>query len=238
MKLSLQENYILRTNDFDAYNHLKPTAILDIFQDIAGRQAEEIGMGYEAMVNKGYYWVVIREKISILKEPGFGTKVLVTTWPNQKNRIEFTRNYKMEDENGNLIAVGSSLWVLIDIKSRKISRAKDVIYNGECYTERIYEGLSKLNDYEGFTDSYNYEVSYTDLDHNGHMNNSHYADVILNALKLERNAHILDLQIDFINEVTLGDRITLKYLKKNDYYYFEAYEEDKIVFRAEMRLEN
>lgn len=238
MKLKLEENYILRTNDFDNLDRLKPTAILDIFQDIAGRQAELIGVGYGDMLKKGYYWVVIRERITILKQPKFGSKVKVITWPNKKNRIEFTRNYRMEAENGEVIAVGGSLWVLIDIVNRRVSRARDVDYNGECYEEKVYDSLVKLPECSDFTNFYEYEVHYTDLDHNGHMNNAKYVDIILNALNPQNRENIKDLEIDFINEVKLQDRINLKYLKDANYYYFEADLEDKVIFRAKVRLEN
>lgn len=36
MKRLWQKEYYLRASDFDKFNHIKPSAILDLFQDAAG----------------------------------------------------------------------------------------------------------------------------------------------------------------------------------------------------------
>ena len=46
-KLYYEEQIKLRTNDFDQFDNLKPSAILDIFQDVAGTHATIIGTGYD-----------------------------------------------------------------------------------------------------------------------------------------------------------------------------------------------
>ena len=48
--LFLEKDYRLRTGDFDRYRRLHPTAVLDLFQDIGGLQAEMMGIGYDCLL--------------------------------------------------------------------------------------------------------------------------------------------------------------------------------------------
>ncbi len=238
MELFYKTTYRMRTNDFDCYDKLTPTSILDSFQDIAGTHAELIGMGFSDMVKKGYYWVVVREKITIFKSPKPGESVVVSTWPEPKGRLEFVRNYKMEDENGNIIAIGSSVWVLISTTTRRLSRAEEINYVGEFVQDKNYDKLNKLPKYEELEKNYIHQVGYTDLDHNKHMNNSKYVDVMMNSCQFNSNVVIKELQIDFINEARYLDNLNFKYKQVDNVYYFEAYNDDKLCIRAEMRIEN
>ena len=46
MKKLWQREYTLRAGDFDKFDRIKPSAVLDLFQDVAGQHAEEIGVGF------------------------------------------------------------------------------------------------------------------------------------------------------------------------------------------------
>lgn len=238
MELFYQTTYRMRTNDFDCFDKLTPTSILDSFQDIAGTHAYLLGMGFEETLRKGYYWVVVREKITIIKTAKPGSTVKVSTWPEAKGRLEFVRNYRMESEEGELLAYGSSVWVLISAETRKLSRGEDMNYEGEIHQEKNYDKLNKLPKYEGLSEEYTHIVTFTDVDHNLHMNNSKYADVILDACNFPKEVKIKELQIDFVSEARWQDKLVYKYKKENDCYYIEAYNAEKVCIRAEMRVEH
>ena len=50
MKNRWSKEYTLRAGDFDKYDRIMPSAVLDLFQDAAGQHAEEIGVGFADMI--------------------------------------------------------------------------------------------------------------------------------------------------------------------------------------------
>ena len=47
-----EESHLLRANDFDTYGRIKPSAVLDLFQNAAGAHAKAIGVGFDAMLER------------------------------------------------------------------------------------------------------------------------------------------------------------------------------------------
>lgn len=238
MKLEYEANYRMRTNDFTCYDKLSPTSILDTFQDVAGTHAAILKMGFDDMVAKGYYWVVFREKVTILGNVKPGETIKAITWPEPKKGVSFIRNYKMLNESNEVVAVGSSLWVVISSVTRRLDRARDVIYDGEYVEEKVYDSLDKLKEIEINSDFILHEVKFRDLDHNKHMNNSKYMDVFLDILDLKPTEIIKSFQLDFLHEAKYKDVIKLKYQKIDNIYYFVGYIKDVLAIRAEIEVSN
>jgi len=69
MELKFERKYYLRTSDYDSRLKLSPAAILDLFQDAAGTHAEELGIGFEAMLARKLIWVVARIRFRVLADP-------------------------------------------------------------------------------------------------------------------------------------------------------------------------
>lgn len=229
--------YRLRTNDFDTYDHITMTSILNSFQDIAGVHAEELGIGFETMVKKNYYWVVTKVKATVLETPKPGDVITVKTWPLPKAKIEFRREYEITNKDGKVIAYGSSIWVLITCDTRRLSRGQDVNYEGECYNKIYYSELPKLKFELTNPSIYTHEVKFVDLDHNGHMNNSRYADIILNIIGLN-NKHIKEIQFDYLIEAKYHDILTIKYEKNDNIYNFIAYNNDRVCLKCQAEVED
>ena len=132
-KITLYNSY------FDINERLTAKSILSIFQDVASIHAEEIGVGYEAMVKNNLYWVLSRVKFDIIKMPFINQTVIVETWPHVKGRIDFDRDIRILSEEGEVLIIGTSKWCVIDAVSRMLQRTENVNYVGEYYNEVNYE---------------------------------------------------------------------------------------------------
>ncbi|HMM01143.1 MAG TPA: thioesterase [Bacilli bacterium] len=62
MKLFYSTSYKLTTNFFDAYDRLTAEGILDLCQDIAGRHATMLGLGFAPLNERHLHWVVLRNR--------------------------------------------------------------------------------------------------------------------------------------------------------------------------------
>jgi acyl-ACP thioesterase len=199
-KITLYNSY------FDLNNNLSAKSILNIFQDVASIHGEKIGVGYLDMLNKNLYWVLSRIKFDIVKMPQINQTVVVKTWPHEKGKIDFDRDISIFSENGELLIKGTTKWCVIDTISRKLQRTENVTYSGEIHPEKNYEDkFFKITlPEQKFKTKFNYTVLYSDLDHNQHMNNTNYANLILNATENKKFSHF---EINFLNECLENDVI-------------------------------
>ena len=222
-KITLYNSY------FDINDRLTFKSILSIFQDVASIHAEEIGVGYEAMVNKNLYWVLSRIKFDILKMPKINETVIVETWPHVKGRIDFDRDMKILSEDGEVLIIATSKWCVIDTINRMLCRTDNINYEGEYCLDINYE--DRFNKIvlpsENIIEKFKYNVRFSDLDHNKHMNNTNYANLVVNAID---NKEVNHFEINFINECKLGDEIVVYNIddefvsgKVNDTVVFYAY---------------
>lgn len=212
-----QNNYTLRAGDFDCFDRIKPSAVLDLFQDAAGQHAEELGVGFSALLEKNYLWVLTRVKFKILSQPQRYQNIIVKTWPLEPNRLNYRREYSIEDQNGNRIIGGSSEWVVLHSTERRFLSVPDLysFKSGFC-EEKIFDGkIGKIHDFELFGQPHTVTPGFCEIDVNGHVNNTKYADFVFNALNPTETERLKSFQIDYRKEV-LSDTELKIYCQKGE----------------------
>lgn len=213
-----EKEYILRASDFDKFGNIKPSAVLDLFQDAAGQHAEEIGVGFDEMIKRSYLWVLTKIKFKVIANLESYQKVIVKTWPLSPNRFSYRREYAIEDENGERLIVGSSEWVVIDSEKRRLVSAPDLYpFTDGFHTETMCEEkLSKVEDFEVMGEPYIVNTGFSDLDVNDHINNTKYANYVLDALNPEKAEELKGFQIDYRKEVLGGMKLCIHHKKEDE----------------------
>lgn len=229
----------LTVGDFDCYDRLTAYSIGNLFQEIAALHAEELGCGYEVMINKDLAWIVARNKITIINQKLVTKNVKVKTWPHPNGRFDFERDYLLYNENNEIIAKGSSKWLVYNLKKNFLCSSKGIMENIDFKEEKLYEEkFDKINygNLEDYTFALKHQIVFSDLDHYGHMNNAKYLIIMMDALNLKENENIEDLQVDYINQGYLGRVLDIYKKKENDYYYLIGKDEEKIIFAIKTKI--
>ena len=210
MNSIFEGSYNLRAADFDRWSTLRPAAIMDLFQDVAGRHANELGAGTDALMKKNVAWILVKLRFRVLKDARMYQRVTVRTWPLSPQRIGYEREYVIADENGEAIVEGSSEWVLMDFSDRKIVKLDD-IYPLESFCEkRNFEGrFPRLRAFEGEGETYSFLPSYSDFDMNGHVNNTKYANFVFDALSPDHAFSLKEFRMEYHREVLPGERLNI-----------------------------
>ena len=219
MTIGYKQTYQLRTGDFDRYAHLLPSSILDVFQDVAGVNAEQVpGMTWKELSAAGLFWVVTRIKYEVVETPALHEQVIARTWPLAPTRLGFQRDYTMRKLDGSLLVKCSSDWILMDYKTRSFASARD-FYNGpnDFSEEKVFDKkLRKIKTFEPEDEGTQFDVSFVDIDINGHVNNSKYPNFVLNALNLAEGETIKTFQIDYRHELRPGNKVTIHSKKEGN----------------------
>ena len=91
MKSSYKQSFKLTNNDFDFNGNVNSTKVLDLFQIVAGKHADIIGVGFKKLIKKDLIWVLVRTKYRVVKPLLPNTKINVVTWPKQIGTKDFDR---------------------------------------------------------------------------------------------------------------------------------------------------
>ncbi len=211
-----EKSFTLRTSDFNCYRKISPASVLDLFQVVAGEHANILGCGFDSLYAKQLLWVLIRIKYEVIAQPEMYQTVKVKTWPLPPSRVGFQREYLMEDEQGNPLIKASSDWVVIHSEERKIVCATDIYPDMEFVTEKNFDGrLKKVPDFEQTGDGLIVCPRFSQLDMNGHVNNTKYANYAMDALEPSEGDCIKAFQVDYRHEVKKGDKVTV-YVSRAD----------------------
>ena len=91
-----------------------------------------------------------------------------------------------------------------------------------------FQALKNIN-----IDIHENEVMFTELDHNGHLNNTHYSDIALNSLpEHHKNEFLSQMKIIFLSECKLNDIINTIFFKDSDIDVIRGEKNEHPVFIA------
>ena len=213
------------TDNMCGFNRvIKPSGLLDILQSVAGEHANKLGIGYEALKEKGYAFVLARIKYDLYRPIVNYSQITVETTPLVPGRIDFDRDFEIYDTITNeLIGVATSKWIIIDLNTRKICRSSIFTYPCDVREKGNYDSFDKLSfEEDGLENSYEYLVRNNDIDFIGHMNNTKYADALI------INGCVKHFEINFIHEVKLNEILQIKH----DFNNYVGYNNETLSFKA------
>lgn len=240
MESKLYNKYPLRACDFTRHDNLSPYAILDIFQDIAGKHSNSYGMTFENLMKSNQIWVLLRVKYKVIKQPSLYTNVIAITYPKKKSLVDFDREFQLVDENGDVLINGISKWVILNAMTRKIIPCKYIDFNAPIPEDSLFnDKFDRLKDFNvDYLNKYEYKVAFADIDHNGHVNNTKYAIMILNAINLNKNQEIDEFEINYISEVKENSIVNIYYYYQDNNYYVKGVCLDSTCFLASLKIVN
>jgi len=209
-----KRTYHIDLRDVDFMKRLKLSTLFGYLQDIASLASIDLGFGIETLEKKfGVAWILTRIRVDIIRFPIWDEEITIETWPLEPGKVEFDRDFLVKDASGNVIIRAVSKWVIMDIKERKIKRTEWIgIQYPEKITERAIEGrLGKLKDFGKLEKAYDKVIGYSDIDFNGHLNNSKYVDYIMDCFPVDdhKNHTIRGIDLNFNQEALPGETITL-----------------------------
>ena len=109
---------VLGSEHVDVSRALRLDVMFSAFQQAAIAHTEALGAGRKKTLDKGLLWVVIKQRAEISRMPEYDEKVILRSWPGETMHIMFPRYYELVTPAGETLVRASSLWVLMDAKTR------------------------------------------------------------------------------------------------------------------------
>ena len=201
-------DWIVTTDGCDRKGRISIPYLCSLLQETATMHANELGWGYADLKAEGLQWVLSRQWVRVESLPRWLETVRVETWPSGRSALTWARDYRVLNGGGDLIGVATSLWFVMDRKTRRPRPAPFGADMDLSSAEKVREGdLKALPEADAPEKSGSVVAGYHDIDFHAHVNNVRYLKWILDSLDPDfLDERVLgELEINFLAEGFLGD---------------------------------
>ena len=236
----VSDSFAIKCYEVDSAKRLKPTAFMDMAQEMAYQAASAMKFGYYELIAKNLAWVLSRMRFRFLDTPHWEDEVTIRTWHRGAFGPFFVRDFEVVGKDGHRMIEATSSWVVIDVESRRMSHPEDVLPKEDtaCHDFAIETPAGKVMMPRGVEPEYvtTHKVAYSDIDLVGHTNNARYVAWALDCLEFGGDSIRVDeVEIVFHHEARPGDEIALLKVEKDGWVYVEGRREETPVFCVKFR---
>lgn len=224
-----KKTFEITNSMFDKNDYLKFSKILDLTQRVSELHANDFGIGFNDMLQRNLIWVVVRNEISLLKKVKDPVSVDVETFILKQRLFEYPRETHII-HNGEIIAIVRTIWMIID-KNDFSLKADKVYGDTPVYEHPLIEGrILRVEqiEKEKLIKADTIKVKYSQIDHNGHLNNTYYLDFFLDVFK--RNNEFKKVTVEYIKQAFLDELIDLYSYEDDKNCYLYGYKENEKIF--------
>lgn len=208
-----QQTFRITDACVDRYGRLKPSMILFFAQEVAGQHCKALALDYDTLAARRLFWAITRHRVQITRLPMSGETIRVETWPMPTTRVAYPRSVVAYDEAGNEIFRSISIWVLMNLDTRNmiLPGESGIVVSGTLRGTEL--ALPRSMPPVPMHNHRQRTVSFTDLDRNGHMNNTRYLDWIddLTPSAFHQAHPVKEFTICYHTEALEGHTLTMNW---------------------------
>lgn len=227
MKFSYHDT--VKWHDTDANRRVRPSQILTYMQEAANLQMAANSRNLDRLRDEeGLAFLLSRISIRIYDQLHAYDPFDSETWIVDGHGAATTRCFRILRE-GQVMAEGLSLWALMDIRQHKLLRASsfdhgfagDEVLNLPDLPVRFPVPSPSDMDRVGER-----KIVYSDLDYNGHMNNTRYPDMLCDFTDGILSRQVVGLSMSFLHEATFGHTLQVYRLDRGEEHLFRTVDAD------------
>lgn len=209
-----EKTYEIDSRDVDCFSLCRASALLGYLQDAAGGAALAFGAANHQMVEKHRHcWMVTRTRFALDRPLPMGGALTLKTWHRGGDKPLMYRDFDLILD-GQAVGQALSIWVLVDLDHHTMTRPDHFpefpgTDGGELIRDTKLPKLrlpGELAPVEART------FHYSDTDANGHVNNTRYADLLCDAVRLQNaptGSFVRAMHIDYLRECKAGETLGL-----------------------------
>lgn len=203
-------------------------SVCNYLQEAASLDAGRMGFSKSDFESEGrdISWVLTRLLVRMERYPAWGDAARVLTWPRGGRRIAAWRDFELLDASGARIGAASSEWMLIDLATRKPVAVPESVFAASDAADGSALGESPFAKFR-YPETVPAEGSRplslrsrnADIDLNGHVNNVHYIEWMLEPCPCARPR---EMEIVFRSETFAGDEILVETVREGGFTLHRA----------------
>ncbi|OFI05371.1 acyl-ACP thioesterase [Clostridium acetireducens DSM 10703] len=209
--IACEKEYEIHYYEVDYKKRVLITTIIDYLSDTATYQSEELNVGINYLSNQHMAWVLYKWDIDIKKYPMYREKIVVKTEPYSFRKFYAYRKFEITDTHGQVIVEANSVWLLINTDKRKAVRITEDMYKGYGLdkSENKLLNIKKINSPIRIDAEKYFNVRYSDIDVNKHVNNVKYVNWVIESIPIDliKDYKLKSIKVAYRKETTYGEKI-------------------------------
>ena len=213
------EKFLIGSNEVDPFLDLSIPSLFRLLQAIATTGVASIGAGKEETTDKGYLWVLTRMEVKITKMPRYMDEIELTTYPGRQVGCFYFRHFFAKSSQGEELFRASSSWALLYSSNHKpVMRSP---FPHPLVQEKDPKELGtpeKLIPLSEACEKERRRVTYSMCDLNGHLNNTRYLEIIVDAKDRSFYAKHTpkEILLNFEKEIQEGEEVSVCLSEPNE----------------------
>ncbi|MGA8893352.1 MAG: acyl-ACP thioesterase domain-containing protein [Anaeromyxobacteraceae bacterium] len=194
----------------DAFGLLTAPAISGWLQEAAGRHADLLGVGVDALQARNLTWVLARQAVQVDAPVALWEEAVVETWPSGTDRLSALRDFVVRVRGEERIRAVTQ-WIVVDLSTRKPVRPAAVL------PVELVEETPHVLDLPGGRIAVPeppeidrpFTTRYRDIDRNLHVTNASYVEWACEAIPEEtwRSRRLRSFEAWFVAECRHGSTV-------------------------------
>lgn len=239
------QHFQIRSTEADVNDRVQPDVLFSMMQETAYSHVNLAGLAAQFTDEKNVCWLLNAYTLRLNKVLRWQDRLTCKTWVRPIDKLFFHREFGLYDHLGDRFGLCTSTWFLADSDSHAPLRPnvlgkEDASYAG--VNEPIF-GVNALRIRKpvlevtsGMKPQIRRTVAYSDLDRNGHVNNTRYILWSVDAVHeygLAADQSPSGIDISFIAEAKYGDNVEL-YVKPVERAVIDASNKDFVPAAGEL----
>jgi acyl-ACP thioesterase len=208
---SLREPLSVHTYVVDAFGALSVPALAGFLGEAAGRHADALGVGMEALMARGLTWVLARQRFEVAAPPRLGERLEVETWPSGLDGLAALRDFVVRGPDGGERVRAVTQWIVMNLATRRPVRPHTVLDGrfAPAVPHVLEFTAGKLPDLSRWDGEQRFHIRYADIDRNLHVNNGSYLAWAIEAMPREvwERDRLASLEVQYLAECLLGSTV-------------------------------
>lgn len=234
------EFYRVRWHDTDANRIITPSRLVGYMQETANAQLLANGTSLDALRDeRGLAFLLSRITVRVYAPLTTDDEIRVETWICEGKGYRFDRCFRVF-RGEEVVAEAYSMWALLDLQSKRLLRATEFSY-GFAGDEPLPADFSArvrhpaVGEMECVGER---RIVYSDIDYNGHMNNTHYPDMLCDFTESILTRRVTGMTLSFLHEAAYGHTLKVLRCEQDGRTYFRTVNEGgETCLEAVMTLE-
>ena len=230
-------HYTVKWHDTDANRTLTPSHLLMYMEETSNGHLIDAGMSLDELRDRrGLAFLLSRIAIRVYQRLYAGDRIEVETWVCESRGLSFVRCFRVL-RGGEVAAEAYSVWALMDLKAKKLLPSTSFPYQIEpelpitALSARVrFPALSAM---ERVGER---RIVYSDIDYNGHMNNTKYPNMLCDFTPDIRGKQVVGITLSFLHEAAFDHTLGVYRCETDGGYCFRTLDEDGTVCLEGMLL--
>ncbi|MBQ8162829.1 MAG: hypothetical protein IJZ93_00475 [Clostridia bacterium] len=215
------EKYDVKFHETDANEVVSVSQTFKYIQETAMRQMRGINQSYEYLFEHKKAFILSAIRLEMYAPIYAYDKIEAKTWASEGRGYTYPRYYEIE-RDGETVCKATSTWALVDTETKKLLPVGSIDTSKYPIEEPVKtEHTARIRIPSALPLALvgEYTVKYSDIDLNGHMNNTNYANFLCDYIPNIEKLRITSIGIAFLNEAKYKENLKI-YIARVDSKYF------------------